>query len=293
MKIETYHPFEVILSRSYFEPDSYEILVNQGTVYNFYNPANFRITKIDRDGLFLEKLPISVAIQSKDKEKKRVDPIRVIGDYTKIEIYLFASFLPPVKWVPSAFFIPKVDEVWLVFKIYQDNEEKPFFYIGNTKNSKPEHIRYEAHKAQEFNLENPNAAIYENEIDWNGNAFNLGIIASLEKKDGEWTIKQFIKEHFPVTFFFNFATYEMANSDRFSIDIQSYEDEEDLDAQLDKINLIGLLFSHYSFAGENYRGYINYCNNLMPDDDTVGMRQPVFPTMSYTQYNNGILYFRP
>lgn len=287
MRLQTYHPFEILVSRSLFDIDSAEIMVNAGIVYNYYNPGNFRDVKFDAGGDRLEPMPFSPRVVNGKKINYENITLRLDETVTRVVIYLVASFLPPLKWVPSAYFSPKIDEAWLMFRTFQtENDQSSFSIHGTTKNPKKEHIKYEVFDVNNFEIPEhvDGNTFYESTPNWLGNAFNLGIIGVAEKNDSTWTVKQCIKDNFPITFFLNTAMYQTANTDIFSGNVYEEIDEETLLEKRNKIERSNLL-RNMPISVHEYRGNIQ---NYAVIDLTNNTRQLKFP-MIYSSYKEGVL----
>lgn len=258
MNFEIYHPFEtVILKGLKNNVNTQSFAVNSGKVFNFYNPLNFRNVKSNLAGKPLPKLPFSIVKGSKDSEFINEIIFDIAEDYYKIDIYLFCNFYPPSKWVPGPTFIPFVNEAWIVSKVYLDEADpKIFKIIGSTKNSNtPEVIKYES-----FNINRQDEAgndieyneetdyLFEETINWNGNAFCYSPISSLKKDENdEWQVTQFLKDNLPITSFFDSAQFELNNTEMYDLNIKeklpssetlSDEQKEEKKAKIEEQNKI-------------------------------------------------------
>ena len=258
MNFEIYHPFEtVILKGLKNNVNTQSFAVNSGKVFNFYNPLNFRNVKSNLAGKPLPKLPFSIVKGSKDSEFINEIIFDIAEDYYKIDIYLFCNFYPPSQWVPGPTFIPFVNEAWIVSKVYLDEADpKIFKIIGSTKNSNtPEVIKYES-----FNINRQDEAgndieyneetdyLFEETINWNGNAFCYSPIASLKKDENdEWQVTQFLKDNLPITSFFDSAQFELNNTEMYDLNIKeklpssetlSDEQKEEKKAKIEEQNKI-------------------------------------------------------
>lgn len=256
MNFKIYHPFETVILKGLRDNVNIEsFAVNSGKVFNFYNPLNFRNVKCDLGGKSLPKLPFPVIPNEKNSPYKTVFDIG--EDYYKIDIYLFCNFYPPLKWVPGPTFIPFVNEAWIVSKVYLDETDpKIFKIIGSTKNSNtPEVIKYES-----FNINRQDEAgndieyneetdyLFEETINWNGNAFCFSPIASLKKDENdEWQVTQFLKDNLPITSFFDSAQFELNNTEMYDLNIKeklpssdtlSDEQKEEKKAKIEEQNKI-------------------------------------------------------
>jgi len=231
MNFEIYHPFETVILKGLRENINIEsFAVNSGKVFNFYNPLNFRNVKSNLGGKPLPKLPFSIVKGSTDFQFINETVFDIGEDYYKIDIYLFCNFYPPSKWVPGPTFIPFINEAWIVSKVYLDEQDpKILKIIGSTKNSNtPGVIKYES-----FNINRQDEAgndieyneetdyLFEETINWNGNAFCYSPIASLKKDENdEWQVTQFLKNNLPITTFFDSAQFELNNTEMYDLNIK-------------------------------------------------------------------------
>lgn len=253
MNFKIYHPFETVILKGLRDNVNIEsFAVNSGKVFNFYNPLNFRNVKCDLGGKSLPKLPFPVIPNEKNSPYKTVFDIG--EDYYKIDIYLFCNFYPPLKWVPGPTFIPFINEAWIVSKVYLDETDpKIFKIIGSTKNSNTpgtEGFNGEVNsessqgatgasapqsliKYESFNINRQDEAgndieyneetdyLFEETINWNGNAFCYSPIASLKKDENdEWQVTQFLKDNLPITSFFDSAQFELNNTEMYDLNIK-------------------------------------------------------------------------
>lgn len=220
MKIETLHPFEISI---YKDGAIDRLKVNYAKVYNFYNPSNYREVKFKRDGLVLPKLPIRT-----DEKAPPVNEysLAITQDINFIVVHLMASFLPPLKWVPSKKFIPKIDNVWLVFRIYNKNTDNITLFnakehieiIGETNNSSIKHIKYEYFN--KYKKDKSETEVIDKKFKFNlkGSAVNLATVGIASKKEtGSWEIKQYLKSNLPLTLTMETSIYEMCNTPRFNL----------------------------------------------------------------------------
>lgn len=244
-------------------PSSVDAMVNYGRVYNFYNPLNFSETKINQNSIVLDDIPL------RTKEKVEQLCVPIADNIKRVAVYLMASFLPPKEWVPGAYFIPIIDESWLLFRLYESEEDQDqFILIGETKNSKHEHIKYEYWGSLDEPFVNPNPIFFEDEPRIMGNAFNLGIIGIAERVSDIWNIKQCINNHFPVTFFFDTYTYETCNTHRFYLG--AIEEKKKIE--------IGDYCGIMPPEARHYRGNIQYSQQFFRNENS----QPLFPSLSYS-----------
>lgn len=289
MKIQTFHPFQISVSKGIWESGSTEILVNGGIVYNFYNPGNFRKVRFDASGDELPKLPLSPTI---NEESKRINPknisLRLGSGIERVTIYLVASFLPPLKWVPSSYYIPKIDRAWLLFRVYEQKDEQGSFTLyGTTKNLSSDNIKYETFDVNSFEFPEhvDETSFYEPEPVWMGNVFNLGIVGTIEKdNDGNWNITQCIKDNFPITFFLNIQSYQVCNTERFSNNISEILEGEEYDLKRQEIEgKNSLVFMPISV--HNYRGNIQNSAVTLPSTRTNQLKFPLI----YSSFKEGVL----
>lgn len=303
MNFKIYHPFETVILKGLRDNVNIEsFAVNSGKVFNFYNPLNFRNVKCNLGGKSLPKLPFPVIPNEKNSPYKTVFDIG--EDYYKIDIYLFCNFYPPLKWVPGPTFIPFINEAWIVSKVYLDETDpKIFKIIGSTKNSNTpgtEGFNGEVNsessqgatgasapqsliKYESFNINRQDEAgndieyneetdyLFEETINWNGNAFCYSPIASLKKDENdEWQVTQFLKDNLPITSFFDSAQFELNNTEMYDLNIKeklpssetlSDEKKEEKKAKIEeqnKITYVKTIVSEY-FSRPNtdeVKGYI-------------------------------------
>jgi len=255
MNFQVYHPFQTVILKGLRENINIEsFAVNSGKVFNFYNPLNFRNVKSNLGGKPLPKLPFSIVKGSTDFQFINETVFDIGEDYYKIDIYLFCNFHPPSKWVPGPTFIPFVNEAWIVSKVYLDEEDpKIFKIIGSTKNSNTPgtegfngQVNSESTqgatgasalqvpiKYESFNINRQDEAgndieyneetdyLFEETINWNGNAFCYSPIASIKKdENNEWQVTQFLKNNLPITTFFDSAQFELNNTEMYDLNIK-------------------------------------------------------------------------
>lgn len=229
MKIETFHPFEISIYKESANID--RLKVNYAKVYNFYNPSNYREVKFKRDGLVLPRLPIPTDEKAPDIKEFSLP---IYQDVNFIIVHLMASFLPPVKWVPAKKFIPKIDNVWLVFRIYKKdtdnitlfNAKKHIEIIGETNNSSIKHIKYEYFNKYKKDKSETEVINKDFKLNLKGSAVNLATVGIASRNNsGSWQIKQFLKSNLPLTLTMETSIYELCNTSRYNIG--------NLDASLD------------------------------------------------------------
>jgi hypothetical protein len=233
MSSNIYHPFQVVLN---IQNDSLiSFNVNSGKIFNFYNPLNYRDVLCDINKLPLPKLPYSLSSEDVVLESnKTISKTKFITDTSfpvkggtqKIIIYLFASFLAPEKWVSGSSYIPFIDKSWIVCNFYGDlDENSSFTTLGQTKNPDVKNIKFEVFDINEFNLQTDslyitNPDLFEEEINPNSSAVNLGPIAKLTKINNIWQISQFIKENYAFTDFFDSFFYEKCNTEKYDLNFR-------------------------------------------------------------------------
>lgn len=264
MITETYHPFEILILKGLKDKDSLNLTINSGKIYNFYNPSNYRYVKYKRDGSFLPELPFNLNSEIKSEEIS----LEILPEYYAVAVYILASFLPPKKWVPARSFIPKIDEAWVVFKVYSSSN----FVVGETYNKKSEHIKYQSF-APDQQLEYLGEDIFETSLTSASKAFNIGIIGICEKDiNGEWHARQFIKENLALTSFLDIETFENHNTELFGLS-ENYNNLDD--SKANSINYYcGLSYPKSS----DYRGYIRH--NKTSTTSTLSTRQTILPLIS-------------
>jgi hypothetical protein len=271
MNFEIYHPFETVILKGLRENiDTESFVVNSGKVFNFYNPLNFRNVKSNLGGKPLPKLPFSIVKGSTDFQFINETVFDIGEDYYKIDIYLFCNFHPPSKWVPGPTFIPFVNEAWIVSKVYLDEADpKIFKIIGSTKNSNnPGVIKYESFDLSKINeagdeiIFNENTAyLFEEEINWDGNAFCYSPIASIKKdENNEWQVTQFLKDNLPITSFFDSASFEMHNTEMYDINNkQPLKTSEEVKEKNKENYAKKIVSSYFDYPDmEEMKGYIRY-----------------------------------
>ena len=295
MNFKVYHPFETIILKGLRENINIEsFVVNSGNVFNFYNPLNFRNVKSNLTGKPLPKLPFSIVKGSKDLELINETVFDIAEDYYKIDIYLFCNFYPPSKWVPGPTFIPFVNEAWIVSKVYLDEADpKIFKIIGSTKNSNTPGtegcngeinsqsaqgatgssafqvpIKYESFDLSKINeagdeiIFNENTTyLFEEEINWDGNAFCYSPIASIKKdENNEWQVTQFLKGNLPITSFFDSASFEMHNTEMYDINNkQPLKTSEEIKEKNKENYAKKIVSSYFNYPDmEEMKGYIRY-----------------------------------
>lgn len=228
MQSQDYYPFKTEI----FKRNNSDIFaINAGKVFNFYNPLNYRNVTCDVNGKPLPKLQFFLNEERKSERNGTIEETSFIlkPDYFKVNIHLLASFNPPDKWVPGPSYIPFLDKAWIACKAYLDEEDRSNFEIlGNTKNLSDSNIKFES-----FNVNKPEDTegfeyLYRDEIYWGGNAMNLAIVASIYKnKEGNWVVEQFLNENYPLTEFFDSASFELMNTELYDINVsQILKDEE-------------------------------------------------------------------
>jgi hypothetical protein len=233
MPSNIYHPFQVILNTQGSTLKSFN--VNAGKIFNFYNPLNYRNVLCDINKLPLPTLPYSLSSEDVVLESnKTISKTKFITDtsfiaqpqWDKIIIYLFASFFPPEKWVSGSSYIPFIDKAWIVYNYYTTlNENFSFTTVGETKNPDKKNIKFEVFDINNFNLQEDSLfavepSVFEETINPNSSAVNLGPIAELTKKNNKWTTTQFIKENYAFTDFFDSAFYEKCNTERYNLNFE-------------------------------------------------------------------------
>jgi hypothetical protein len=165
-----------------------------------------------------------------------------------------------------------LDLAWVVFKLYKTkNDQVDFSFFGSTKNTKKENIKYELYDINLPDDDDVNSdfhkKIYEDKILAESNAFNIAVISQSEKINGEWKTDQFVKKHFPLTFFLSTNTYENCNTILFDQNILTEIGEPEYSSELierDRVfknpmyrNINGINFDAEKNT-QNTRGYIQY-----------------------------------
>jgi hypothetical protein len=154
-----------------------------------------------------------------------------------------------------------IDEAWIVLKTYSDQEDLTKFTLrGKIKNPKEDNIKlhfYDVNKIQTD--QDKESGLYEEEIDWIDNAINLGPIASLQKKDNVWTIKQFLKQNYIFCDFFDSKIFEKCNTDLFNLNHKTVmnQNEKELNYKLSSQKEIVTDYINYPTI-EEFKGYIKY-----------------------------------
>jgi hypothetical protein len=274
MSFNIYHPFEIVLNRDGDTITSFN--VNSGKIFNFYNPLNYRNVLYDLKKLPLPDLPYSLSSNnvlledgSSIKKGKYIKDTsyKIDSGAMQIIVYLFACFLPPEKWVPGSSYIPLIDKSWVVCKVLNGMEENSDFRIvGQIKNPSPENIKFEVFDINNFNLNtsalySSDEDLFEEEINSNFSAINLGAIAKLVKTGNNWVVTQFIKENYSFTEFFDASFYEKCNTERFDLNLREKIKEEEKENSVIYQNFLNkkraLEFMRPP-TKEHMRGYIKY-----------------------------------
>lgn len=225
-----YHPFKTEV----FKINNSDIFaINSGKVFNFYNPLNYRNVTCDVYGKPLPKLDFFLNEERKSERNGTIKETSFIlkPNYFKVNIHLLASFNPPEKWIPGPSYIPFVDKAWIACKVYLDEEDiSKFEILGNTKNLSDSNIKFESFNV---NITEENEAfdyLYKDDIYWGGNAMNLAIVASIYKDEkGEWIVEQFLNENYPLTEFFDSASFELMNTELYDINVSQTLKEDQIE----------------------------------------------------------------
>jgi hypothetical protein len=261
MKTLFYHPFRTEI----FKKDESDIFsVNSGKVFNFYNPLNYRNVRCKINGKPLPELQYYLSEDRKDERDGTIGQTSFIlkPEYFKVNIHLFASFVPPEQWVPGPSYIPFLDNAWIACKVYLDDEDKSKFeVIGKVTNSKESNIELESFDVNKTETNSNLEYLYNKTINWGGNAMNLGPIASIYKdKDNAWTVDQFLKENYPLTSFFDAQSFELMNTELYDINISRSLKDEEIALSNQRIGNKKVISS---FIGRNsQRGFIKHNKNV-------------------------------
>lgn len=202
-------PFTVCINSKGF-------FVNEGKVFNYYNPLNYSYVRRERDGEELDNI-----MQNLDVNK--IFRTNIISGY--IDIFVFGSFLPPVDWVPGQVFFPKIANAWIACK-YHPAGQTPF-WSGEYLNYTGAHPVESGYKG---------GANYIGLSDREGGtgatmAANLGNIARVTWNTGEltWEVQQTWNSNIPISFMMDTISYMANNTDVFPAG------EDYLDTQVNKM----------------------------------------------------------
>jgi hypothetical protein len=294
MSFGLYDPFQVVLNKEGNNVTSFSI--NSGKIFNFYNPLNYRNVLCGLKKPALPELPYSISSNNVILEDgKSITKIKFIEETSfkinsstmQIVIYLFACFLPPEKWVPGSSYIPFIDKSWVVCKFFNGlGEDSEFTIVGETKNPSPENIKFEVFDINKFNLESSplyssNKDLFEEEINSNFNAVNLGPIAKLIKINNNWQITQFIKDNYAFTELFDSSFYEKCNIPEFDLNLREKIKEEEKESSVIYQKFLNKqkAFEFMMPPSQNHmRGYIKYTfNGISPGESKILEAQYKFP----------------
>lgn len=313
-KIEREHPFQIKIINVNNTP---KIVINKGFVYNYYNPLNFRNVKWNRDSSFLPSTPLPLDNDSITAESIVLSEygIDIPSDKNAVNIYLLCSFLPPQKWVPSSFYIPVVDNAWILCVFVNDSKDEEGNSVSNygnivikgeTQNSSARHIKYECHDVNQPNFQPEILAMtggnaedfykdfgVENSL---GNAFNMCLIGQAEKLAGgssnspNWIIYQYIKDNYPITFFLNTETYLACNTNMWNSNItENFLGEEEffIYQQIYEANGRALDLTNFYQTTPNqddYAGHFNFKKHRRSKVKPTEKGIPKFPTFFWTDW---------
>ena len=267
MQLEPNHPFEVLILEETPAEGQTSFAVNTGKIFNFYNPLNYRNVLCDSDGPPLPSLPYSIKQSTPDEQEQSIPDTSFIIDNQsfRIEIYLFCSFKPPENWVAGPSYIPMIEKAWIVCKNYSDpNDISKFTIKGNVRNPSEDNIKFEYYDISDKQTESDKQlGLYEDEINWLGNAINLGPIASLKKTNNIWTVKQFLKENYAFMDFFDSKVFEMCNAEKYDLNVKEVlkTKEKILNSELNANKFKVTNYIRYPNL-EELKGYIKYKKDL-------------------------------
>lgn len=208
------HPFKIYITNN-------TVFVNAGQVYCYYNPLNFKFVRLNYNKPVLKKMPFSL--------NEEAVGIEIPEDMIAINVNLFASLLPPKKWVPANFYIPVIDRAWIVLTCFkEDKEDGSSVIIGQTKNLRKDNIKYEIFDPKKPQPSAQEKKAYENKINKFGNAWNLCLLGQAELIDEKWQITQCVNNHFPITPLRNTWSYLTSNTEIYNGNISSESEENNL-----------------------------------------------------------------
>lgn len=257
------HPFKISVVNN-------SIFVNGGRVYCYYNPLNFQNVRWDAKKSFLpqQPLPVSDELQKEEGIKISENGIPIPQKTEGINIYLLASFLPPKRWIPSAYYIPIIQRAWIALLCAKKNEENPesvdLTIIGETQNFSSQNIRLRpVDQGYGFRDVSENSDMYR-PYNEKSNAWNLGILGQVQKTENSWTIVQSIKNHFPITYFRDAFDYSTANTELYNVNNTDVLDVIEWKAKYSEAQRIyaelnSFLMSDFFYSPNAIRiGHLNY-----------------------------------
>lgn len=265
MQLEPNHPFEVLIFNGLSPGGQKTFSINSGKIINFYNPLNYRYVQCDSEGPFLPSLPYPIKRTTGNQNQPSVLGTSFIinDDVFKIDIFLFCSFKPPENWVAGPSYIPMIDKAWIVYRTFSDLENLNKYTVnGSVLNPSENNIKLLAYDISLDPAED-NLGLFENEINWIGNAINLGPIALLQKNQGVWSIIQFLKDNYIFSDFFDSKFFEACNTEKFNLNVKKEIDGKDKlfndDLLFNKEKVINYL--NYPNKEET-KGYIKYAEDI-------------------------------
>lgn len=170
-------PFQTFVSS-----DTY--FVNAGKVINYFNPVNYRDVRVDRDSIVLPNISRNIEMEA---------AFGIQPDIIKIEIFLFASFSPPLFWVPGNAYVPKINNAWIVRR--EQFTDFSYQTLGTINNKSSLDIRFESLGFA------------------NGYACNLGPVAILDWNGSGYDVNQIVRDNYIFSRLFDSISYSVHNGE--------------------------------------------------------------------------------